>query len=99
MDRYQTLCVYTSGWCDDVTVILQLCSPDLESFFINFNLSTPLVSLRSGWCLHSNAGGTAHARRPDTEYGVDKPGLLSIVLRDFNKGNLNHELPKYLTVH
>lgn len=37
------------GWCNVVKVILQTCSPDLESFCINWRL---LVSLHIGCCLH-----------------------------------------------
>ncbi|KAK3559360.1 hypothetical protein QTP86_012769 [Hemibagrus guttatus] len=52
------ICFYTNNsWCNDVKVLSQLCSPDLEAFIINCK---PFYSPR-----------------------------------DFNKGNLSHELPKY----
>ncbi len=51
MCRY--LYLYThSGWCNDVTVIQQHCSPDLESFFINCKpFYSPPQSSRTRLCL------------------------------------------------
>ncbi len=62
------ICFHTSsGGCDDVTVILQHCSTDLKSFNVNL---TPLFHSYTGQCSHSpaehHAGGTAHARLPDS---------------------------------
>ena len=92
------ICFYTNcGWCNDVTVIQQHSSPDLEYFFIKCKpfysprvfVSFILVGVYippHGSC----ARGTTHARRPDTD--LDS---LVIVLGDFNKGILTRELPKY----
>ncbi len=41
------------------------------------------------------AGGTVQAHWPDIECWADNPDSLVIVLSDFSKGNLSHELPKY----
>ncbi|KAF7650927.1 hypothetical protein LDENG_00118800 [Lucifuga dentata] len=97
------ICFYiNSGWCNDVTVIRQHCSPDLESFFIHCK---PFYSHREfasfiliGVYIPPQAD-TQEAQRmlANQILCVERtnPDSLVIVLGDFNKGNLSHELPKY----
>ncbi len=87
------ICFYiNSGWCNNVTVIQQHCSPDLESFCkpfyspaeFSFILVCVYISLQAN---------VQEAQRTSVERtNLDS---LVIVLGDFNEGNLGHELPKY----
>ncbi|CAG6022009.1 unnamed protein product, partial [Menidia menidia] len=97
------ICFYTnSGWCNDVTVIQQHCSLDLETFFINCK---PFYSPREfasfilvGVYIPPQANvQDAQRTLADQILRVERtyPDSLVIVLGDFNKGNLTHELPKY----
>ncbi|XP_076581854.1 uncharacterized protein LOC143317730 [Chaetodon auriga] len=97
------ICFYiNSGWCNDVTVIQQHCSPDLESFTINCK---PFYSPREfasfilvGVYIPLQANvQDAQRMLADQILRVEwtNPDSLVIVLGDFNKGNLTHELPKY----
>ncbi|KAK3569190.1 hypothetical protein QTP86_026472, partial [Hemibagrus guttatus] len=90
------ICFYiNSSWCNDVKVLSQLCSPNLEAFIINCK---PFYSPRefSSFILVS-------VYIPPQRVLADKiqsvewtnPDALVIVLGDFNKCNLSHELPKY----
>ncbi|KAK3534944.1 hypothetical protein QTP70_002030 [Hemibagrus guttatus] len=97
------ICFYTNNsWCNDVKVLSQLCSPDLEAFIINCK---PFYSPRefSSFILVGvyipPQGNVREAQRAlaDEIQSVEQtnPDALVIVLGDFNKGNLSHELPKY----
>ncbi|KAK3566665.1 hypothetical protein QTP86_002398, partial [Hemibagrus guttatus] len=97
------ICFYTNNsWCNDVKVLSQLCSPDLEAFIINCK---PFYSPRefSSFILVGvyipPQGNVREAQRAlaDEIQSVERtnPDALVIVLGDFNKGNLSHELPKY----
>ena len=97
------ICFYTnSGWCKDVTVIQEYCSPDLESFFINckpFYSPREFVSfILVGVYIPPQANvQVAQRMLADQILCVERtnPDSLVIVLGDFNKGNLTRELPKY----
>ncbi|KAK0149989.1 hypothetical protein N1851_009222 [Merluccius polli] len=100
------ICFYiNSGWCNDVTVIQQHCSPDLESFIINCK---PFYSPREfasfilvGVYIPPQANvQDAQRMLADQILCVERtnPDYLVIVLGDFNKGNLTHDLPKYRQV-
>ncbi|KAK3517722.1 hypothetical protein QTP70_016495, partial [Hemibagrus guttatus] len=97
------ICFYiNNSWCNDVKVLSQLCSPDLEAFIINCK---PFYSPRefSSFILVGvyipPQGNVREAQRAlaDEIQSVERtnPDALVIVLGDFNKGNLSHELPKY----
>ncbi|KAK3550119.1 hypothetical protein QTP86_021055, partial [Hemibagrus guttatus] len=97
------ICFYiNNSWCNDVKVLSQLCSPDLEAFIINCK---PFYSPRefSSFILvgvYIPPQGNVHeAQRvlADEIQSVERtnPDALVIVLGDFHKGNLSHELPKY----
>ncbi|KAK3528919.1 hypothetical protein QTP70_012862 [Hemibagrus guttatus] len=97
------ICFYmNNSWCNDVKVLSQLCSPDLEAFIINCK---PFYSPRefSSFILIGvyipPQGNVREAQRAlaDEIQSVERtnPDALVIVLGDFNKGNLSHELPKY----
>ncbi|KAK3516000.1 hypothetical protein QTP70_000716 [Hemibagrus guttatus] len=97
------ICFYiNNSWCNDVKVLSQLCSPDLEAFTINCK---PFYSPRefSSFILVGvyipPQGNVREAQRAlaDEIQSVERtnPDALVIVLGDFNKGNLSHELPKY----
>ncbi|KAK0131206.1 putative RNA-directed DNA polymerase from transposon BS [Merluccius polli] len=100
------ICFYiNSGWCNNVTVIQQHCSPDLESFIINCK---PFYSPRefASFILvgvyippQANVQDAQHMLA-DQILCVERtnPDYLVIVLGDFNKGNLTHDLPKYRQV-
>ncbi|CAG5948416.1 unnamed protein product [Menidia menidia] len=97
------ICFYTnSGWCNDVTVIQQHCSPDLETFFINckpFYSPREFASFILAGVYIPPQTNVQDAQRTlaDQILRVEQtfPDSLVIVLGDFNKGNLTHELPKY----
>ena len=97
------ICFYiNSGWCNDMTVIQQHCSPDLQSFIINCKpfcsprefASFILVSIDIP--LRVNVQDTQRMLANQI-LCVERTNLdsLVIVLGDFNKGNLTHGLPKY----
>lgn len=97
------VCFYiNSGWCTDVTVITQHCSPSLEYLFIDCK---PFYSLRefTSFILAAvyipPASDVHKAQQTLTEQILEVertfPESLIIVLGDFNKGNLSQELPKY----
>ena len=99
------ICFYINQcWCNDVKVILQSCSPDLESFFITCR---PFYSPReftsfilAGVYIPPQADvREAQRQLADQILGVesrrDNTYSPVIVIGDFNKGNLTHELPKY----
>ena len=97
------ICFYINcGWCNDVTVIHQYCSPDLEYFLINCK---PFYSPREfasfilvGVYIPPQANvQEAQRMLADQILCVERtnPDSLVIVLGDFNKGNLSRELPKY----
>ena len=85
-----------------MTVILQHCSPHLETFIINCKpfysprefasfilvgvYIPPQVNVQEAQCLLADQILSVEQTNPDS---------LVIVLGDFNKGNLSHELPKY----
>ena len=94
------ICFYTNcGWCNDVTVIQQHCSPD---FFIDckpFYSPREFVSfILVGVYIPPQANvQEAQRKLADQILCVERtnPDSLVIVLGDFNKGNLPRELPKY----
>ncbi|KAK3561058.1 hypothetical protein QTP86_026377, partial [Hemibagrus guttatus] len=91
-----------AAWCNNVKVLSQLCSLDLEAFIINCK---PFYSPRefSSFilvCVYIPLqGNVREAQRAlaDEIQSVERtnPDALVIVLGDFNKGNLSDELPKY----
>ncbi|KAK0143008.1 hypothetical protein N1851_018867 [Merluccius polli] len=97
------ICFYiNSGWCNDVTVIQQHCSPDLESFIINckpFYSPREFVSfILVGVYIPPQANGQDAQRMLANQIRCverTNPDSLVIVLGDFKKGNLTHKLPKY----
>jgi len=76
------ICFYTnSGWCNGVTVILQHCSPVLETSIFNFK---PLYSpgefasfILVGVYIPPPASAQDSQRTPDTVCGQDIPRLFS----------------------
>ncbi|KAK0146722.1 hypothetical protein N1851_013929 [Merluccius polli] len=100
------ICFYiNSGWCNDVTVIQQHCSPDLESFIINckpFYSPCEFASFILVGVYIPPQANVQDAQRmlADQILCVERtnPDYLVIVLGDFNKGNLTHDLPKYRQV-
>ncbi|KAF7662514.1 hypothetical protein LDENG_00234160 [Lucifuga dentata] len=89
------ICFYiNSGWCNDVTVIRQHCSPDLESLFIHCK---PFYSPREfasfilvGVCIPPQADvQEAQHMLADQILCVERtnPDSLVIVLSDFNKAS------------
>ncbi|XP_038586373.1 uncharacterized protein LOC119911541 [Micropterus salmoides] len=97
------ICFYiNSGWCNNLKVIQQHCSPHLESLFI---MCKPFYSPRQfasftlvGVYIPPQANVQESQRMlADQILCVEQtnPDSLVIVLGDFNKGNLSHELPKY----
>ena len=69
------ICFYAnSGWCRDVTVILQHCSPDLETFIINCR---PFYSPREFTSFILVGVYIPPQATADTVCGADQPGLRS----------------------
>ncbi|XP_076735994.1 uncharacterized protein LOC143412342 [Maylandia zebra] len=97
------VCFYiNSGWCTDVTVIAQHCSPSLEYLFIHCKpfysprefASFILAAVYIPPDADAQAAQCALAEQIlHTEQTY--PDSLIIALGDFNKANLSHELPKY----
>ncbi|KAI3372041.1 hypothetical protein L3Q82_006694 [Scortum barcoo] len=101
------ICFYVNeGWCMDVTVLKKSCSPHLETLFINCK---PFYSLREfssfilvGVYIHPQACVTeALQQLADQIRNVEQqhPDSVLIVLGDFNRANLSHELTKLQTAH
>uniref|UniRef100_A0A3B1IGL0 Reverse transcriptase domain-containing protein n=1 Tax=Astyanax mexicanus TaxID=7994 RepID=A0A3B1IGL0_ASTMX len=97
------ICFYINkGWCTDVTVVSKYCSPNLESLFLNCK---PFYSPRefSSFILAgvyvppqadvSNALQTLSDLVNLSE--LKYPDSLLIIMGDFNRAKLNHELPKF----
>lgn len=99
------ICFYINqGWCSDVKVILQSCSPDLETFFITcrpFYSPREFTSFTLAGVYIPPQADVREAQRQLAEQvlGVERRRENTyspvIVLGDFNKGNLSQELPKY----
>ncbi|KAK3538756.1 hypothetical protein QTP86_015647 [Hemibagrus guttatus] len=97
------ICFYiNNSWCNDVKVLSQLCSPDLEAFITNckpFYSPCEFSSFIPVGVYIPPQGNVREAQRAlaDEIQSVERtnPDALVIVLGDFNKGNLSHELPKY----
>ena len=97
------ICFYTnSGWCKDVTVILQQCSSVLETFFINCKPLYSPCEFASFILVDVYIPPQAHVQEAqhmvtDQTLCVQwtNPDSFFSVLGSFNKGNLSHELPKY----
>ncbi|KAK3533173.1 hypothetical protein QTP70_012426 [Hemibagrus guttatus] len=97
------ICFYiNNSWCNDVKVLSQLCSPDLEAFIINCKPFYSPCEFSSFILVdvylppQGNVREAQHALADEIQ-SVERtnPDALVIVLGDFNKGNLSHELPKY----
>ena len=97
------ICFYINeGWCTDVTVLKESCSPHLETFFVNCR---PVYSPREfssfvlvGVYIPPRAcvmEATQLLADQITDIERKLPNSLIIVLGDFNRANLTHELPKY----
>src|SRR4029434_208626 len=95
------ICFYINcGWCNDVTVIQQHCSPNLEYVFINckpFYSPREFASFIMVGVYIPPQANVQEAQRMLADQCVERtnPDSLVIVLGDFNKGNLTRELPKY----
>ncbi|KAK3526050.1 hypothetical protein QTP70_012885 [Hemibagrus guttatus] len=96
-------CFYINErWCTDVTVLKKMCCPDLEAFFIT---CTPFYSPRefSSFILMSVyippqahiSSALQHLADQITHTEQQHPDSVIIILWDFNKANLSHELPKF----
>ncbi len=87
------------GWCNDVTVILQHCSPWSGISFINCKpFYSPMSLPPSVWSMftvHCRPTCKTHSTCSPTRYCVEQTGLLVTVFCDFKKGNLWHELCKH----
>ncbi|XP_061640830.1 bis(5'-adenosyl)-triphosphatase isoform X1 [Phyllopteryx taeniolatus] len=97
------ICLYINEkWCTDVTVLSTHCSPHLESLFLNCK---PFYSPRefasfilAGVYIPPQANtNAALLTLADQVNEIEKkhPDSPLIILGDFNKAKLNHELPKY----
>ena len=95
--------VSTSTVVGATTVIQQHCSPDLESFIINckpFYSPCEFASFILVGVYIPPQANVQDAQRmlADQILCVSNPDYLVVVLGDFNKGNLTHDLPKYRQV-
>ncbi|KAK3508723.1 hypothetical protein QTP70_004266 [Hemibagrus guttatus] len=96
-------CFYINKrWCTDVTALKKMCCPDLEAFSINCKpfysprefSSFILVSVYIPTQAHMSSALQHLADQiPHTEQ--QHPDSVIIILGDFNKANLSHELPKF----
>ena len=97
------LCFYINeSWCSDITTLKKICSPNLETHFINCKpFYSPCefssfilvnVYIPPDACV-STALQQLAEQIAETEQKY--PDSLLIILGDFNKANLSHELPKY----
>ncbi|KAK3574559.1 hypothetical protein QTP86_010173 [Hemibagrus guttatus] len=96
-------CFYINErWCTDVTVLKKMCCPDLEAFFINCKpfysprefSSFILVSVYIPPQAHVSSA-LQHLADEITHTEQQHPESVIIILGDFNKANLSHELPKF----
>ncbi|KAK3551087.1 hypothetical protein QTP70_012180 [Hemibagrus guttatus] len=96
-------CFYINErWCTDVTVLKKTCCPDLEAFFINCKpfysprefSSFILVSVYIPPQAHVSSA-LQHLADQITHTEQQHPDSVIIILGDFNKANLSHELPKF----
>ncbi|KAK3507917.1 hypothetical protein QTP70_002915, partial [Hemibagrus guttatus] len=96
-------CFYINErWCTDVTVLKKMCCPDLEAFFINCKpfysprefSSFILVSVYIPPQAHVSSA-LQHLADQITHTEQQHPDSVIIILGDFNKANLSHELPKF----
>ncbi|KAK3505712.1 hypothetical protein QTP70_004358, partial [Hemibagrus guttatus] len=96
-------CFYINErWCTDVTVLKKTCCPDLEAFFINCKpfysprefSSFILVSVYIPPQAHVSSA-LQHLADEITHTEQQHPDSVIIILGDFNKANLSHELPKF----
>ncbi|KAK3563998.1 hypothetical protein QTP86_006251 [Hemibagrus guttatus] len=96
-------CFYINErWCTDVTVLKKMCCPDLEAFFINCKpfysprefSSFILVSVYIPPQAHVSSA-LQHLADQITHTEQQHPESVIIILGDFNKANLSHELPKF----
>ncbi|XP_051555938.1 uncharacterized protein LOC127442139 [Myxocyprinus asiaticus] len=96
-------CFYINeSWCTDVTTLKRMCCPNLEVLFINCK---PFYSPRefssfilvSVYITPNACVNTALQQLTDQITDTEQQYLDSviIILGDFNKANLTHELPKY----
>ncbi len=97
------LCFYINeGWCSDVTTLKKMCSPNLETLFIDYK---PFYSPREfssfifvnvymppDTCM---SAAMQQLAEQISEMEQRYPDSLLIILGDFNKANLSCELPKY----
>ncbi len=95
------ICFYLhEGWCTDVTVVKKSCSPHLETIF---RYCKPFYSPREfssfilvGVYIHPQAcvsGALQHLADQITNVEQKHPDPVLIILGDFNRANLSHELP------
>ncbi|KAL0150358.1 hypothetical protein M9458_054360 [Cirrhinus mrigala] len=99
-------CFYINErWCTDVTVLKKLCCSDLEAIFINCKPFYSPREIHSFILVSVYISPQAHVslslqKLADqiTETEQQHPDSVLIVLGDFNKAKLSHELPKYKTV-
>ncbi|XP_061621024.1 uncharacterized protein LOC133473356 [Phyllopteryx taeniolatus] len=97
------ICLYINEkWCTDVTVLSTHCSPHLESLFLNckpFYSPCEFASfILAGVYITPQANtNAALLTLAEQVNGIEKkhPDSPLIILGDFNKAKLNHELPKY----
>ncbi len=101
-NRTATGRAFTSMRCTDVTVLKKMCCSDLEMLFINcspFYLPQEFCSfiLVSVYISPQATVSLALQKLADQITETEQKDLDSdlIILRDFNKANLSHELPKY----
>ncbi len=103
LHRALKTCFYINErWCTDVTVLKKMCCSGLEMLFINYK---PFYSPREicSFILmsvyippHANARSAIQKLTDKiTETEQKPPDTVLILLGDFNKANLSHELPKY----
>uniref|UniRef100_A0A7N8WMP4 Reverse transcriptase domain-containing protein n=1 Tax=Mastacembelus armatus TaxID=205130 RepID=A0A7N8WMP4_9TELE len=96
-------CFYINErWCTDATVLKKICCPDLEALFINCK---PFYSPREfSSCVLVSVYIPPQARVCDALHQLAEeianteqqhPDSVFIILGDFNKAHLSHELPKF----
>ncbi len=96
-------CFYINkDWCTDVTVLKKSCSPHLETHFINcrkfYSLREFSLFALVGVYIPPQACATERLQQladPITDVEKKYSDSLLIILGDFNRANLTHELPKY----
>ena len=92
----------SEGWYIDVTVLKKICCPHLQALFINgkpFHSPQEFSSfiLASVYIPPQARMSETLQRLTDqiTSMEQEHPDSLLIILGDFNRANLSHELPKY----